>query len=67
MSFKADAIGLATFKSALARYETTVPEKLKDLEKFRALLPEAVQKRTKKTGNSLLEKAELESLVEWKL
>ena len=54
-------------KKHLRSYESHVPPNLQDLESLRLNdIPEALAQR-KKNGESLLEKKEVTSLVEWKL
>lgn len=60
------SISLASFREVLARYASTAPEKLRDLDAQRYdVIPAAVASRD--PSNKHLTKAEVEKLVEWKL
>ena len=60
-----DTITLDTFKDVLARYPSTVPENIRDLDTLRyTTIPfEAITK----DGSAHLTKDRVEKLVEWKL
>jgi len=67
MALTPNHIDRKTFNEILERYETLLPENLRDLTTFRAKeLPGLVAER-KKDGNSYITKPELVKLVEWKL
>jgi peptidoglycan hydrolase CwlO-like protein len=64
-TFRLEKISLKEFREILARYPSTVPAPLKDLDVFRYdTLPAQLASAPK---GSALEKASLKSLVEWKL
>ena len=60
-------ISLSTFRNHLKRYESLVPAKIQGLEDIRLVVVPAALKQRKKDGEAFLEKAEVISLVEWKL
>jgi hypothetical protein len=67
-SFNPTTIHKATFEDTLKRYDTQIPEKLQELEKYRMYGLPAVLKERKATENEVwMEKEELVKLVEWKL
>lgn len=67
-SLRANSITLESFSRILARYETTVPERLHDLDSHRyTSIPAALAKRSTDEGSPYLTKPEVEKLVEWKL
>ena len=60
-------ISLDTLHPLLLSYDSYVPDKIHELEELRlSTIPQALAQR-KKDGNPFLEKAEVTSLVEWKL
>ena len=60
-------ISLETLRTHLNSYDSHVPEKIQGLEEIRLrTIPETLAQR-KKDGKAFLEKAEVISLVEWKL
>lgn len=66
---KVDNITGAEFTHILQQYNDYIPVKLKELDELRFVtIPEAVQSRKAKSKEDLfLTKAELESLMQWKL
>lgn len=62
-----DRIVEADFDNILSQYSETVPSKLSDLEEQRlSIIPAALANR-KKEGRPFLNKAEVATLVDWKL
>lgn len=67
MSLNYTSISKPTFNRTLARYSSTAPSKLLDLDTLRyETIPATLAKRTEE-GEAFLKKEEVESLVEWKL
>ncbi|KAF2760394.1 hypothetical protein EJ05DRAFT_484129 [Pseudovirgaria hyperparasitica] len=63
-SYETNSIALATFNDILSRYETYVPSKLLELDRFRySTLPQALTHRPDRR----LDPSEVVQLVEWKL
>lgn len=60
-------ISVDTLHSILLNYDSQVPDKIQGLEELRqSKIPETLAQR-KQDGEPFLEKAEVSSLVEWKL
>jgi hypothetical protein len=68
-SFTPKTIDKQLFDTSLTRYGEHIPEKLRELEKFRMEeLPSILKERgSKNRGETWMEKDELVKLVEWKL
>jgi hypothetical protein len=62
-----DRISKDDFKQTLAQYPETVPSKLADLEEQRLSIIPAKLKERKTKGSAYLTKAEVATLVDWKL
>ncbi|KAF2117851.1 hypothetical protein BDV96DRAFT_489214 [Lophiotrema nucula] len=63
-----DEISIGPFNTVLSRYSSTVPDKLGllDTERYETI-PAAVESRKERDEDTLLQKSEVETLVEWKL
>jgi hypothetical protein len=67
-SLAADSISPADFDAVLARYESHVPEKLKELEELRfVIIPDTLKSKREKGSHCWLLKKELQQLMDWKL
>lgn len=62
-----DRISEADFDAILSQYPETVPSKLAELEEQRFYIIPAVLSKRKKEGSEFLTKAEVATLVDWKL
>lgn len=62
-----DHISEADFDEVLSQYPETVPSKLAELEEQRLSIIPTVLAGRRKEGNAFLTKAEVTTLVDWKL